>query len=79
MSRLGHDDPFGSLALLPDGVDVPELTPSLWDKRENVDRTLPWVLALVLASGLPQWWDENMALEKKRAPTSTRAADGPAT
>ena len=72
MSRLGHDDPFGSLALLPDGVVVPELTPALWDKRFNVDAALPWVLALVRASGLPEWWEANIAQEKKRANPNTR-------
>lgn len=51
MNRLDGGDPFGSLAMLPDGVVLPEITPALWDRGENVDRTLPWVLALVRASG----------------------------
>ncbi len=72
MSRLGHDDPFGSLSLLPDGVVLPEITPGLWDKRENVDRTLPWVLRLVRASGLPEWWEANIAQEKKRLKPTTK-------
>ena len=73
MRRLGHDDPFGSLALLPDGVVVPELTPALWEKRFNVDITLPWVLTLVRAGGLPEWWETNIAQEKERAKPNTRA------
>ena len=73
MSRLGHDDPFGSLSLLPDGVVLPELSPGLWDKRENVDRLLPWVLALVRASGLPDWWEANIAQERQRANPGTRS------
>lgn len=72
MSRLGHDDPFGSLALLPDGVVLPELTPALWAKRDNVDKVLPWVLSLVRASGLPEWWEENVAAEKKRLNPDTK-------
>lgn len=72
MSRLGQDDPFGSLAALPDGVVLPEITPSLWDRRENVDRTLPWVLALVRASGLPEWWEANIVQEKKRLNPDTK-------
>jgi hypothetical protein len=71
MSRVTPADPFGSLAAFADGTVVPELTSAIWDGRDNVDRTLPWVLAMVRASGLPAWWDENIALEKQRRNPNT--------
>lgn len=75
MTPLGHDDPFGSLSALPDGLVVPELTPKLWDKRDNVDLFLPWVVTLVRASGLPQWWEQNISQEKERLNPGTRRGD----
>ena len=57
MTTLGHDDQFGSLVALPDGVDVPELTALMWDRRDRLDETLPFVCRMVAASGLPAWFD----------------------
>ncbi len=73
MTVTGHDDPFGSLAALPDGVVLPEIGPDLWNAREDLDRLLPWVLRLVDATDLPDWYDEQIDREKNGNP---RTKDG---
>ena len=65
-----HDDPFGGLAALPDGVVLPEIGPGLWNAREDLDLLLPWVLLLVDATGLPGWYDEQIDIEKRSNPST---------
>lgn len=72
MTGLGYDDQFGSLVALPDGVDVPELTTRMWDRRDRLDETLPFVLSMVRASDLPAWFDREIAAEKKRIKPDTK-------
>lgn len=73
MTRAGHDDQFGSLVGLPDGVDVPELTARMWDRRDRLDETFPFVLRMVRASDLPAWFDREIAAEKQRRTPNTKA------
>jgi len=72
VTGLGYDDQFGSLVALPDGVDVPELTTRMWDRRDRLDETLPFVLSMVRASDLPAWFDREIAAEKKRIKPDTK-------
>ena len=72
MTGLGHDDQFGSLVALPDGVVVPELTARMWDRRDRLDETLPFVVRMVAASDLPAWFDREIAAEKKRLTPDTK-------
>ena len=66
MTGPGHDDAFGTLVGAPDGVDVPELTALMWDQRDCLNETLPFVLTMVKAGDLPAWFDQEIAQEKKR-------------
>ncbi len=72
MTSLGHDDQFGSLVALPDGVVVPELTARMWDRRDRLDETLPFVVRMVAAGDLPAWFDREIAAEKKRLTPDTK-------
>ena len=73
MTALGHDDDqFGSLVGLPNGVDVPELTARMWDRRDRLDETLPFVLRMVRAGDLPAWFDREIAAEKRRVKPDTK-------
>ncbi len=72
MTALGHDDQFGSLVALPDGVDVPELTARMWDRRDRLDETLPFVVKMVRGGDLPGWFDREIAAEKQRLKPDTK-------
>ena len=67
------DDPFGTLARVPDGIVLPELSLALFDRRDNIAETLPWVRNLVAASGLCEWFEERIAERKKVLNPDTRA------
>ncbi len=66
-------DPFGTLARVPDGVVLPELSLSLYDRRGNVSATLPWVRSMVAATGLSEWFEERIAERKKVLNPDTKA------
>lgn len=66
-------DPFGTLARVPDGIVLPELSLSLYDRRDNITATLPWVRNMVAATGLSEWFEERIAERKKALNPDTKA------
>jgi len=66
-------DPFGTLSRVPDGVVLPELSLALYDSRDNIIVTLPWVRSMVAATALSEWFEERIAERKKVLNPDTKA------
>ena len=66
-------DPFGILSRVPDGIVLPELSLALFDQRNNIVVTLPWVRNMVAASALTGWFDKHLAERKQTLNPDTKA------
>lgn len=75
MTGLGYVDPFGSLVEVPDGVDVPEISPEVWGARHRVDASLPWVRRLVAVSGVVEKVEAVLGEERERRRTALGLMD----